>query len=102
MYGTQKGRRDVDLIGGCCNSDLCNKYDEPDKVSPPAVSTVHSPLPTSQGYSQACQEVDHEFCKLLVHDKGCTDGDVTALCPKTCGKCSMYNKVIYFNQKIKN
>ncbi|CAC5390026.1 unnamed protein product [Mytilus coruscus] len=30
-------RRDVDLIGGCCSSDLCNKYNEPDKIPAPTI-----------------------------------------------------------------
>lgn len=31
-------RRDVDLIGGCCSSDLCNKYNEPDKIPAPTMN----------------------------------------------------------------
>lgn len=91
LYGSNSnlnGRRDVDLIGGCCDSDLCNTFDEPDKVSPPTIPTVHSPSNTNQGYSQNCQEVDSEFCRLLVHDYRCHDSNVTAMCPRTCGKCS--------------
>ncbi|CAG2253577.1 unnamed protein product [Mytilus edulis] len=33
-----KVKRDVDLVGGCCSSDLCNKYEEPDKISLPTIN----------------------------------------------------------------
>lgn len=87
LYGT---RRDVDLLGGCCDSDLCNKYDEPDRVSPPTTPAVHSPSTSNQGYSAFCHEVDSEFCKILTHDLGCHDSDVTSLCPRTCGQCTLH------------
>ncbi|VDI04838.1 Hypothetical predicted protein [Mytilus galloprovincialis] len=80
-------RRTVDLLGGCCSSDLCNKYKEPDNVSMPTVQTVQ-PTSKDKGVSQGCHEIDTEACRFLSQNKGCDKQCVSSLCPQTCGQCS--------------
>ncbi|VDH93074.1 Hypothetical predicted protein [Mytilus galloprovincialis] len=71
LYGavpnrTQSGvRRDVDLIGGCWSSDLCNKYNEPDKIPAPTINPVQ-PSGNTIGFSAACTEIDSEESCIAV------------------------------------
>ncbi|CAC5390025.1 unnamed protein product [Mytilus coruscus] len=84
-----KVRRDVDLIGGCCSSDLCNKYNEPDKIPAPTINPVFKVQPSGKtdGVSAACSEMDTEVCRYLSENNGCDQTCVASLCPQTCGKC---------------
>ncbi|CAC5404344.1 unnamed protein product [Mytilus coruscus] len=81
-------RREVDLFGGCCASDLCNKYDEPDKIPAPTAQNVQASV-NSQGFSTHCHEIDTDVCQHLAENHGCNNPCVSTLCPTTCGRCSL-------------
>ncbi|XP_071178660.1 uncharacterized protein [Mytilus edulis] len=83
-----KVKRDVDLVGGCCSSDLCNKYEEPDKITLPTINPVH-PSGNTNGVSAACSEMDSDVCRYLSENNGCLLTCVASMCPQTCGKCSL-------------
>ncbi|XP_063397149.1 uncharacterized protein LOC134681447 isoform X2 [Mytilus trossulus] len=94
LFGVQpqptqsKFKRDVDLVGGCCSSDLCNKSEEPDKITLPTTIPVQ-PSGNTNGFSSACFEKDTEVCRYLSENNGCILSCVASMCPQTCGKCSL-------------
>ncbi|VDI81804.1 Hypothetical predicted protein [Mytilus galloprovincialis] len=82
-------RREVDLFGGCCATDLCNKYDEPDKIPAPTAHAQHVHTNGNIHLSTHCHVIDTVVCQNLAENNGCHLPCVSTLCPTTCGKCSL-------------